>query len=169
MEEESFNLSFYQNRAFKFYAWQEDEGTYTIETEDSGNWVLEGDVLTISWSSGTEDVCDFIGNTFYVPTLDATFFNGNANAGVLRKWYGTYIGELGEVFISDTMSDNAVSVSIYLNDDIGSMYSCSGMDLTPDGSTAGDEYFALHLDGNTLTIEPLTPNYENYAGTYERQ
>jgi hypothetical protein len=162
-------FSFNSNGTFEYSLHKETEdGWVSFETAGSGSWVLEGDVLNLAWEDGTEDACDFFGNYFYVSSLDATVFNGIADAGVLESWYGRYEGELGEIIISDSIFDNSIDVSIYLNDEIGSMLDTS-LELEPDGSAASDEYITLHLDGSTLTIEPLNANFDNYAGTFDKQ
>jgi hypothetical protein len=167
--DKSFGFRFYQNGAFEYLTRMDfEDGAYTFEAEDSGSWNLDGEVLTLIWTDGTEDLCDLTGNTFYVPSLDATTFNGKADAGVLDKWYGNFTGELGEVFISSSIFDNTVDVSIYLNDEIGSMYG-AGLEFNPTGETAADEHFILLLDSDTLTIEPISADYEHYAGVFERQ
>lgn len=167
--DDSCAFRFYPNGAFEYLIRVDlDDGMYTFETADSGNWVVEDEALTISWLDGTEEEYDYTGNTFRVPSLDVTIFNGKADGGVLSRWYGDYTGETGEVSISEAFGGNTVNVSLYLNDDIGSMYSNSGMELDPDGGSAEDEYLALYLDGDTLTVEPLNPEFEGYAGTYKR-
>ena len=168
--DESCAFEFYNNGSFEYRTRVNlDGGMYSFEAEDSGTWVLAADKLTISWNDGSEEVCDFTGNAFYVSSLDVTIFNGKANSGVLDNWYGEYIGETGaEVIISESILDNTISVSLYLNDEIGSMYSTS-LELELGGNTAADEYITLNLDGNTLTVEPLNSFYEDYGGSYEKK
>lgn len=83
------------------------------------------------------------------------------------SWFGDYTGELGEVSIFEAQNENALNISFYLNDSLGSMYSNSAMELKPDGSAA-DEYLALCLDGGTLTVEALRTEFQKYAGIYEK-
>jgi len=147
----------------------EDGGvSVSAQTQGAGKWTLDNGVLDLVWDDGTEDSCDFTGNTFNVPSLNITVFNGVVDAGAMEMWYGTYISELGEVRITESFFDNRIDVEIYLDDDIGSMYS-TDLNLEPSGTAASDEYITMRLDNGTITIEPLNEQFDNYAGTFDKQ
>lgn len=79
-------FSFYLNGAFEYLTRTELDGDmYSYETAGFGNWVLENGKLTVKWADGTADVCDFTGNSFYVPSHNMTVFNGKANTGILSR------------------------------------------------------------------------------------
>jgi hypothetical protein len=76
-------ISMFPNGSFE-YSTRVDEGDgwHSFKEADSGQWELSGSELTIVWSDGTKDVCDFAGNAFHVPSKNITFLNGKAAGGV---------------------------------------------------------------------------------------
>jgi hypothetical protein len=147
---------------------QNDDGSMTTELTKSGNWAIDDENDLEITIDGETEYCT-VDNYFYVGGLGLTFSNGQISAEVLESWYGTYSGELGEVEITESIFDNSLSVSIYLNDDMGSMYSSSSLKLDYTGEFAQDDYIEIIFDGEYLTIVALDSEFENYAGDYVKQ
>jgi hypothetical protein len=172
MENELQTLSFYRDGRFELItATVNDEASsYRFEITDSGQWTLTGAALALTWSDGRDETCDFTGHTLTAESLGMAFGNGKQPEGALEKWYGSYFSETGsEIDISESIHDNCLEVSFYLNDEIGSMYSSGGIELSADGGSAADAYVMLRIDGDTVTVEALHDQFADYAGTYVRE
>ncbi|MDR2502319.1 MAG: hypothetical protein LBC78_03615 [Oscillospiraceae bacterium] len=171
-EDDQHTLNMHNNGGFDYRITtpDEEEGAYSSATVDSGQWELAGGSLTLMWSDGSEEACGLTGNTITVDSLGMTFANGKPLEGRLENWYGSYFSETGaEIYVSKSILENRISVSLYLNDDIGSMYSSGGIKLSVDAGSAADDYIALRLDGDRVTVEALDQQFEGYAGIYARE
>jgi hypothetical protein len=162
------SISFYSDGKFDYFtSVTNDDGSVTTGLDSSGHWNIdEDDELELTFENGVIEYCGTQNNSFYVAELDKTFSNGEVEG--LDNWYGTYIGELGEINISESIFDTSIDVDIYLDDEIGSMYSTS-LKLELTGEIASDEYIQLVTDGETVTLESLDSQFDNYVGEYTKQ
>ncbi|MFA9379310.1 MAG: hypothetical protein ACERKZ_21575 [Lachnotalea sp.] len=89
----------------------------------------------------------------------------------LSAWYGTFSSENGTISCGVSNLDNYVSVSFFLNDEIGS---CQIGGLFADNEIQlSDSYYIYTLDGDMLTVE-LQPDCEDssmksFVGVYQRE
>ena len=137
---------------------------YTI----SGNELTvtdDGEFLASFQIYDTYTLIDDEGNTYAVEGTGNYRLDSDDDSDSII-YFGEFAGDKGTVYVTESYFPGTVDLAFSL---IGDLYLMSSLTIEPDGVSAANDGLTMRIDGDLLIIEAIDPEYEDYAGLYEKQ